>query len=83
MLIVQLYDLLILYLNYIPDTTQKTMVTMATNFNSHQGLEMSLTPYLSHDLALSSGIILIIFAKAHDIIILKLLQKLQPPISIP
>jgi hypothetical protein len=26
---------------------------------------------------------LIIFAKAHDIIILKLLQKLQPPISIP
>jgi hypothetical protein len=34
MLIVQFFDLLMLNLKYIPHTTQKTMLTMATNFNS-------------------------------------------------
>jgi len=34
MLIVQLFDLLMLNLKVIPHTTPKTMVTIATNFNS-------------------------------------------------
>jgi hypothetical protein len=34
MLIVQPFDLLMINLVYIPHTTQKTMVTMATNLNS-------------------------------------------------
>jgi len=87
MLIVQFFDLLMLNIKYIPNTTRKTMATMARNFSS-------LTPRIG-DVCDSmlfpcSGpfqwhnfyTIYLFFAKAHAIIILKLLQKLQPPISL-
>jgi hypothetical protein len=78
MLIVQLFDLLMLTLKVIPHTTQNTMVTMATNFNS-------LTPRVGDvcfhmPFPLSGPFLWNTFdyiCKAHAIIILKLIKNLN------